>query len=242
MQAVKLTVINLKLKNLMLYGPSVEPTSGSIKRIVIFLHGYGASGSNLIDIADEWKHALSDTLFVAPNAPERCDVSPSGYQWFGLADFNPFNIAQGLDRTTPKLHAYITHLMQTHKVAAKDIALVGFSQGTILSLNMLFSDITLGCIVGYSGAFYPPINIEQINKSLSNNSVQSPISTHSAVLLVHGTHDTVVPYAAMHQAQMALSAYKIKIETHTCHGLEHSIDHEGLKEGIKFLTKHLIKS
>lgn len=208
----------------MLTGSSLAPLSGIIRKIVIFLHGYGSDGANLIDISHEWSKHLPDTLFVSPNAPYRCDVSPLGYQWFGLSDFNPLNIRQGLDDVAPTVTKYIHHLMSTYKLEEKDIALVGFSQGCILSLEMIFHIPSLAGVVGYSGAFYPPLSIERPKNA-------------APVLLVHGTVDTVVPYGAMLQAQTQLSMYGVDVDAETCVGLGHSIDDVGLKRGLEHLKK-----
>lgn len=99
----------------MLTGPSLSPVSGIIRKIVIFLHGYGATGDDLIDIGAQWAKHMPDTLFVSPHAPDVCEMSPLGYQWFGLADFNPLNIRQGMDTAAPQIAVYVKHLMDEHK-------------------------------------------------------------------------------------------------------------------------------
>ncbi|MDP3372155.1 MAG: dienelactone hydrolase family protein [Candidatus Paracaedibacteraceae bacterium] len=212
----------------MLTGPIFAPLSGAIRKIVVFLHGYGSNGANLIDIAEIWSKQLPDTLFIAPNAPYPCDISALGYQWFGLPDLNPFNVRQGLDSIAPTIRSYITKLATDHKLTPKDIALVGFSQGAILSFEMLFQIPGLGGIIDYSGAFYAPTSTE-------------PPKDAPPVLLVHGTADTVVPYAAMLHAQAQLSLYDVTVETHTCAGMGHSIDDAGLRVGINYLKKVLFQ-
>ena len=210
----------------MLTGPSSTPVSGTIRKIVIFLHGYGASGDDLINIADGWATHLPDTLFVAPHAPDICEMSPLGYQWFGLQDFNPLNIRQGMDTAAPLLTQYVKHLMAEHSLEAKDIALVGFSQGSMLVMDMLFRVPGLGGIVGYSGAFYPPASLDRPSDA-------------PPILLVHGTADTVVPYAALLQAQAQLQMYGVKVTAQTCNGLAHSIDNTGLRVGREYLQQRL---
>lgn len=209
----------------MLVGPSIKPVSGIVKQIIVFLHGYGASGDNLISIAHAWRDRCADTLFVAPNAPQSCDVCPSGYQWFGLPDFNPFNIRSGLDKAVPILLNYLENLQKAYGVTSKDIYLVGFSQGTIMALDCIFQSISLGGIVGYSGAFYPP----------NNKNIKYSIP----ILLIHGTADTVVPYAAMMQAQLSLAGFGANVSTFTCQGLDHSISIEGLEKGVSFIESNI---
>jgi phospholipase/carboxylesterase len=209
-----------------LSGPSVSPVSGIVKKIVIFLHGYGATGDDLIDIADSWSSRLPNTLFVAPHAPEMCETSAFGRQWFGLSDFNPLNIRQGLDTAAPILVKYINTLMTEHKLTAKDIALVGFSQGAILALDIIFHIKGLGGIIGYSGAFYPPATLDHPNDP-------------PKILLVHGTNDTVVPYAAMLHAQTQLDLFDVTVTPHTCNGVGHTIDSSGIRVGCEYLVKIL---
>lgn len=211
----------------MLSGPLLSPLSGIIRKIVIFLHGYGASGDDLIDIGARWASHLPDTLFVSPHAPDVCEMSPLGYQWFGLQDFNPLNVRHGMDTAAPKIAHYIKNLMTEHKLEAKDIAIVGFSQGSMLAMDMLFHVPGLGGIVGYSGAFYPPASFDR------------PLNPPS-ILLVHGTADTVVPYAALPQAQTQLQLYGVKVTPHTCNGLGHSIDEIGLRVGRDYLQHALL--
>ncbi len=213
----------------MINGPSRIPASGSVRKIIVFLHGYGASGDDLIDIANEWSDRLPDTLFVSPHAPDVCDVSPSGYQWFGLKDFNPLNIRQGLESAAPIVCHYIEHLMDKYTITANDIALVGFSQGSILAMELLFRIPNLGGILGYSGAFYPPKSLER------------PLNPPN-VLLVHGTADMVVPFGALYQAQMQLQMFGVDVHTHVCEGLGHSIDTTGLTVGCTYLYQSLFQS
>ncbi len=208
--------------------PLFSPVSGHVKRIVVFLHGYGSNGADMIELAHEFAPQLPDTLFIAPHALEKSDIAADGYQWFGLPDFNPFNIRQGLDRATPQLIVFLLDLLQHYKLSPKDMALIGFSQGCILALDTLFATLNVGAIIGYSGAFYPP-------------TLQTTLKAQYApVLLVHGTNDTVVPYTAMLQAQTALHALNVSVQTLTCNGLEHSINYDGIRAGIHFLHQHFI--
>ena len=200
----------------------IPPTPGPVAKMVVFLHGYGASGDNLLGISHYWQDILPATVFAAPNGPEPCDVNPLGYQWFGLPDFSPFNIRQGLDRCAPVVASYLQTLMTTYQLAPQDVALVGFSQGTIVALEMLFLIPNLAGIIGYSGAFFPPTKC-----------LVSPVTK---VFLVHGTLDTVVPYTALMQAEKSLSALGINVKTHTCYNLDHSISEEGLQQGGEFLA------
>lgn len=208
----------------MLSGAQKLPlSSNSPQQLVIFLHGYGADGANLIDIADVWQDALPEAEFIAPNAPHPCEVNPMGYQWFGLQDFSPTNVRQGLDNAGPILAKYLKHLLAERQLSPAQLALVGFSQGTMMALEMMFHLPGIRCVLGYSGAFYPPIA----------RILTPPVPD---VFLVHGDVDMVVPYTALEMARTQLAQFNVPVHTHTCHGLGHFIDGEGLQLGGQFLA------
>lgn len=208
----------------MLSGPQRVCKSGSSpKKLVVFLHGYGANGDNLIDLADMWSASLPEVEFYAPNAPEPCESVPFGYQWFGLKDFSPYNMRAGMDKAAPLLKTYLEHLLITRDLKSSDLILVGFSQGTMMALEMMFHLPGLRGMLGYSGAFYPPVS-------------PATLASKPEVLLVHGTADMVVPYPMMIEGANQLQGLGLTPKTHTCHGLGHSIDLEGISLGGQFLT------
>ncbi|WP_010297271.1 alpha/beta hydrolase [Candidatus Odyssella thessalonicensis] len=213
----------------MLIGPTLPPKNGGKpKKLVVFLHGYGADGANLIDIGGYWSDLLPDAEFISPNGIEDCEMG-IGYQWFGLKDFSPFNIRAGLDRVIPSVVQQLKIWLQERNLTPADLALVGFSQGTMVALDVAFQLSGISAIVGYSGAFYPPI-AEQIKPPLPS------------VCLIHGDMDMVVPYLALIEAQRNLQKCGIQPQTHTLHGLGHSIDMDGLKIGGKFLVESLSRT
>ena len=203
--------------------PSILP-KGTLKKLVLFLHGYGSNGEDLLEIGRAWQSSLEHTAFLSPNAFEPFEGNPFGdsYQWFGLADFTPLNVRAGLDKARPHLNRFIKRVLAEYRLLPSDLTLVGFSQGTMLALDMLFSISRLGGIVGYSGAFYPSANA-------------TPLSP-SPVLLVHGTTDMVVPYTAMQLAQTQLRQLGVNVMTQTCPSLGHGIDEAGLMAGLDFIT------
>lgn len=196
--------------------------SGRIEKLVVFIHGYGASGDNLLGIASYWQDLLPPTLFVAPNAPESCEINQLGYQWFGLPDLSPLNIRSGLDRAGPIFANYLQNLMTIYQLSPQDVALVGFSQGAMLALETVFLIPNLAGVIGYSGLFLPPKNV-----------LSTPPKTK--IFLAHGTFDAIVPYTALLHAEPALKSYGLSVQSHTCHGLDHSISEEGIKLGGEFL-------
>ncbi|MBX3487445.1 MAG: hypothetical protein KF798_06055 [Candidatus Paracaedibacteraceae bacterium] len=206
----------------MLSGPSIPPENGGqTRQLVVILHGYGADGENLIDLGQSWSEMLPDAEFIAPNGIEPCEMG-IGYQWFGLRDYAPFNIRAGLDRATPLVAKWIKAELQTRSLPLEALSLVGFSQGTMLSLDLMFHLQGIKNILGYSGAFYPPVA-----KTLSD--------PRPNVMLVHGDMDMVVPYLAFNEALKNLCHYNLNPESLTCSGLGHGIDMQGLQAGGHFL-------
>lgn len=214
----------------LLSGPVLLPQTGNPpQQLVVFLHGYGSNGDDLIDIGTYWADILPDTAFVSPHAPFPCEMNPMGYQWFGLQDFSPFNVRAGIDQARPILVKYLQELLKEYQLTPAQLALVGFSQGTMLALDMIFALPGLGTIIGYSGAFYPPI------------AEKTPLP-HPDVLLIHGDADMMVPYAAFTEAKRQLSLFGIEARGHTCPGLGHGIDAIGMNLGAQFLKQSFTKT
>jgi len=207
----------------MIKGPGLLPPSGrKAKSLVVLLHGYGSNGDDLLSIAPYWSQAMPETEFLAPNGPDAWEAYPSGYQWFSLAEFTPTFVRTGLDAARPHLKEYIQEALAARDLTPQNLALVGFSQGGMVALDMMFALPGLRGVICYSGGFYP-----------SETPLHEP---YPEVLLVHGNTDMVVPYYYLLEAQKQLEKLGLHPQTLTCSGLGHSIDEEGLKVGEKFLT------
>ncbi len=199
------------------------------RRLVFLLHGYGANGADLLEIGHFWAPSLPLTTFISPNAPQQWEIGPFGYQWFGLKDFDPFNahqgnVRQGLDQAGPRLKAFIEAEMKRYGLTSNQVVLVGFSQGAMLALEMVFYIPGLAGIIGYSGAFYKPSQI----------TFKGP---YPPILLVHGMLDTVVPYVSMSIAEKELKKIGCRVETETGAGLGHTMDVQGLHRGLDFIQQ-----
>lgn len=213
----------------MLDGPSAAPASGGpAKSLVIFLHGYGSNGADLIDLAPYWASALPDTLFLAPDAPQLCEGVPYGRQWWALASLTPEARAVGVRISAPALNAYIDTQLAAHGLREDKLVLVGFSQGTMMALHVgPRRAMTPAGIVGFSGMLADP-------DALATEAVTKP-----PILLVHGDRDDVLPVSALHQAQNRLQALDFEVASYVSPGLGHSIDELGLRLGGDFLVRHL---
>ena len=211
----------------------LPPVSGGKPgHAVILLHGLGDHGQGgLLSIAAMWQAALPDTEFICPDAPFAFDMAPpdfGGRQWFSLKDFSPAAMLEGAKTAAPYLNEFIGHILSTRNLPPEKLALVGFSQGTMMALYVaLQKPEKIAGIVGYSGLLLDSDNVVAWKKSAP------------PVLLVHGTADEVVPFASMALAADALKKAGIPVTTLTCHGTGHSVDERGLAAGLKFLTEIL---
>jgi len=207
-------------------GPRLEPRVGSARTLVVFLHGYGADGNDLIDLGRVWGPALPDAAFVSPHAPYPCDQSPSGRQWFPLSGGDPATLRAGAQSAAAILDAFLDRELERYGIGAESLALVGFSQGTMMALQVgPRRTATLAGIVGYSGLLPGP-------EHLRTEAVSRP-----PILLVHGDADPVVPVIALQQAVAALADAGFRAEWHVRPGLAHGIDEAGLQLGADFLRR-----
>lgn len=224
-----------------LHGPIQPAASGTTRQAVILLHGYGADGSDLIGLAPYLAQGLPDCAFHSPDAPHPCEMSPFGRQWFSLAAYDPdllrrhpdtmqpayAAMVEGARLAAPEVEAFIAEVVARHGLSGpQDVALVGFSQGTMMSLHVaLRLAQPVAAVVGFSGAL------------LGAGTLAAEVTSRPPVLLVHGDADPVVPPQATDLAASALRAADLSVDTHLCHGLQHGIDEDGLRLAQAFLRR-----
>jgi phospholipase/carboxylesterase len=207
-------------------GPRLAPASGRAEQLIVFLHGYGADGNDLIGLGRQWQGLLPNARFVAPNAPERCAMAPMGYQWFPLAMRDPAERWEGVRKAAPALNGFLDSELKRTGLTDADLALVGFSQGTMMALHVgLRRAKPPAAIVGYSGALAGAEHLAE------------EIAAKPPILLVHGDQDPVIPVEALHHAREYLAATGLAVEWHVAQGVPHGIDPMGLTLGGQFLAR-----
>jgi len=212
-------------------GPRLNPRSGPARQLVVFLHGYGADGNDLIDIGRAWQQYLPQAAFVSPHAPEPCGQAPVGRQWFPLTFRDPNERWVGVNKAAPGLQRFLDAELERHKLPPSALALVGFSQGTMMALHVGLRRVTApAAIVGYSGLLVvpPEDNLEAF---------AAEIKSRPPVLLVHGDQDDLIPAQALFQATQGMAALGVSVEWHLSAGIGHGIDAEGLRHGGEFLAR-----
>lgn len=212
-----------------LTGPVITPLSGGRpKKLVVFLHGLGADGEDLISLGQIFGQVLPDAQFVSPNAPEPCDMAPFGYQWFSLQDRAYTAMLAGVEAAAPALNHFLDRQLEILGLNEEDMALIGFSQGTMMALyTALRRPQCCAAVVGYSGALIAPELLE------------AEILSRPPVCLIHGDADPVVMFDAMGAAETGLTTAGVSVESHARAGLGHGIDPEGITLAGEFLKKHL---
>ena len=204
---------------------------GRTTSLVIFLHGYGADGADLLGLADPLAPHLPGTVFMAPDAPEPCVGTPFGRQWFPIPWLDGSSeaaLAASLLQSTGDLNGFIDAAMAAESVGPAATALVGFSQGTMMALHVaLRRTEPLAAVVGFSGRLLQP---EVLARDLT---------ARPPVLLVHGDADQVVPYADLAMAETGLKAAGLAVQVHTSRGVGHGIAPDGLSLALQFLKSHL---
>lgn len=209
-------------------GPRHGAAPGTARTLIVLLHGLGADGNDLISLAPLLGQGLPAVAFVSPHAPFPCDMAPFGRQWFSLQDREPAAILGGVRLAAPVLSGFLDTELERHGLGEDRLALVGFSQGTMMALFVALRRArACAALVGYSGAL------------IGGETLADEIASRPPVLLVHGDADEIVPVQALPAAAATLRANTVPVETETRPGLGHGIDERGLQLGLDFLARHL---
>ena len=196
------------------------------KNAVILCHGYGGDGKDISLLANYWKSFLPSTVFICPDAPEKCAVSPSGFQWFDLMDQSEDQVLSKSLVAEVKLNKLIDEVKEKYNLSAIQISLGGFSQGCMISLQTgIKRRDKIKCILGYSG------------RIISTNHLKKNINSRPNIFLMHGDKDEVVPLNSLLEAIDFFKKNKYEIETKIFKNCEHRIPTEGSSLGLQFIKK-----
>ena len=194
------------------------------RQLVVFLHGFGADGRDLIGLAQQFKALLPEAAFVAPNAPEPCSQSPAGRQWFPLFTRDPDERWKGVNKAGPTLDAFLDAELAKHGLDDDRLALVGFSQGTMMALHVgLRRPRAPAAIVGFSGLMVSPEAL-------------TALAGAPPVLLTHGSEDDVIPVDALFMSAEGLAEAGVPCQWHLSAGVAHGIDEGALTHAALFLA------
>ena len=208
-----------------LSGPRLPPARGQATHLVVLCHGYGADGNDLIGLAPHWQRTMPTVTFVAPNAPERCAGSPTGYQWFPINRLDPSEMQRGVESVAGLLNDFLDAELARLELPADRLALVGFSQGTMMSLHVGLSRAQKpAAIVGFSGLL-----------AASGDGLGALGADTPPILMIHGDADQMIPAEAMLASAATLGAAGAAVQWHIAPGIGHSIDETGLNMGGAFL-------
>lgn len=205
-------------------GPIILPNNDSkVKNAIVFLHGYGANGNDLINIGAEWKDKMKNTLFVSPNAPFQCDWGGDAYQWFDLTSISPENIGEGLKKAGPFLNRFIEKIKNEFSLQDDQILFFGFSQGAMMGLYHLCQrNKKCAGLLAYSGLLYEDHDFDKNLKS------KFPLG------IFHGKDDEVIDSNYSEKSFKKFKSLNFDVELHIQENLGHGIDGFGINFGFNF--------
>ncbi len=207
-------------------GPERAPAKGAAaEQLIVFLHGWGADGNDLIGLAEPWSEVLPHAHFMSPHAPDVCDANPAGRQWFSFHDRDADEITASAAEAATIINRFIDDSLERLALSDGRLALVGFSQGAMMALYIaLRREAPCAAVVGYSGAL------------IGAETLADEIRSRPPMLLAHGDADPVVPFASLGAAVQMLGSHHVSVRWHAGKGLGHGIDGPGLELGGEFLA------
>ena len=208
----------------------IEPLSkGKPKQAIILCHGYGGDGKDISLLAINWQRFLPEAIFLCPNGPEICSVNPDGFQWFDLEKEKEEVILEKSLVAEKKLTLFLDQVLDNFQLKPKNLALIGFSQGCMLSIQVgMKNKKEINCVIGYSG------------KVINQKHLLENINSKPKFFLMHGDNDTIVPPTHLLEAKEYFIKCGIKIKTKLFKKCEHRIPVEGASLGLEFLRKNLL--
>ena len=200
--------------------------SEDIKSAIILLHGYGGDGKDISMLSMNWRRHLPNTIFICPNGHEKCQINPSGFQWFDLTKEDQDYILEESIKAENKLYQFIEEIKNEFSLTNNKICLSGFSQGCMMSLNIgITTNEKFNCVVGFSGKIIDQKNLKLRKKSSTDT------------LLIHGDSDQVVPPDFMLEAKDFLIRNNVEIKSHLIKDCDHHIPVEASSIALNYILK-----
>ena len=204
----------------------IKTEENTINNAIVLLHGYGGDGKDISMLSLNWKRFLPNTIFLCPDAHEICAINPNGFQWFDLTKEDPEYILKESQKAESKILNFIDEVKNEYKLKNSQICLSGFSQGSMMSINLgLTSKEDYNCVVGFSGKI---INKKNLLKRKTSN---------TNMLLIHGELDQVVPPHSLLEAKDFLIRNNIEVETHMIKNCDHNIPIEASSIALNYIKK-----
>ena len=199
-----------------------------VKNAVVLLHGYGGDGKDISMLTLNWKRFLKNTVFLCPNGHEKCEINPTGFQWFDLSKDNEDYILEKTLEAENIIKSFIEEVKNKYKITNNKIVLCGFSQGCMMSINTgVTTDDEFNCIVGFSGKI---INIDNLQKRIKNK---------SKIMLIHGDQDEIVSSSFLLEAKDFFERNKFDIQINLIRNCSHHIPIEASSLALNFIKKNL---
>ena len=204
----------------------IKTEENTINNAIVLLHGYGGDGKDISMLSLNWKRFLPNTIFLCPDGHEKCEINPNGFQWFDLTKEDPEYILKESQKAESKILNFIDEVKNEYKLKNSQICLSGFSQGSMMSINLgLTSKEDYNCVVGFSGKI---INKKDLLKRKTSN---------TKMLLIHGELDQVVPPDSLLEAKDFLIRNNIQVETHMIKNCDHNIPIEASSIALNYIKK-----
>ena len=202
--------------------------SDKCSKLIFILHGYGADANDLLSIAKYWQRFLPEIFFCLPNAPNICQINTRGFEWFDLMQTDEKKIFEESLISQKKLKELIDNKLEILNLKFKDLFLVGFSQGTMMSIqNAISQKKEIAGVLGYSGKIF---DYELLSKNLNSR---------PKIKFLHGNIDEIVPVEEMYKAVDFLKLNKFNVDYKVYDNLNHAISPEGLSDGLNFIKKNI---
>ena len=202
--------------------------SDKCSKLILILHGYGSDANDLLSIAKYWQRFLPEIFFCLPNAPNICQINTRGFEWFDLMQTDEKKIFEESLISQKKLKELIDNKLEILNLKFKDLFLVGFSQGTMMSIQYAISQKKeIAGVLGYSGKIF---DYELLSKNLNSR---------PKIKFLHGNIDEIVPVEEMYKAVDFLKLNNFNVDYKVYDNLNHAISPEGLSDGLNFIKKNI---